>query len=248
MDYQAIYNRLIERSKNRSLDPPFEKHHIIPKCLGGSNKKDNIAKLTPEEHYLAHELLVKIYPDDRRMIFAAHRMTNGIYRTNKLYGWIRRKHSVAMKELMSGENNPNRGKPRTQEQKDHLSRINTGKEGTPWTEERYVKHQQAYEKKKAEGWVKPPVDDKTRKKLSEVAKRPRPLRTPEHCENLSKAKRGKPSHKKGIPVKSAKNLIPVKTPDGDFVSGAEAARFYDISKDVIYKRCRSDKWPEWQIA
>ena len=37
-----------------------EYHHIVPKCLGGSNKKDNTVYLTDREHYICHRLLVKI--------------------------------------------------------------------------------------------------------------------------------------------------------------------------------------------
>ena len=48
MDYQKIYNSLIERSKNRLLEGYSEKHHIVPRCLGGTNKKENINALDPE--------------------------------------------------------------------------------------------------------------------------------------------------------------------------------------------------------
>ena len=64
MNYKKIYDSLIERGKNRNLNEYGEKHHIVPKCLGGSNKKENLVKLTPEEHYVAHQLLVKIYPNN----------------------------------------------------------------------------------------------------------------------------------------------------------------------------------------
>jgi hypothetical protein len=37
-----------------------EKHHIIPKSIGGSNQKTNIVCLTAREHYICHRLLVKI--------------------------------------------------------------------------------------------------------------------------------------------------------------------------------------------
>lgn len=94
MDYQKIYNNLIiKRQKSILRDCYFEKHHIIPKCLGGSNKKENIVKLTPEEHFLAHQLLVKIYPDHKGLKYALYMMTkapNGRRQSNKLYGWIKR--------------------------------------------------------------------------------------------------------------------------------------------------------------
>ena len=62
MDYQKIYNNLIESRKNQALmvNEYYEKHHIIPKCLGGSDDKINIIKLTYREHFIAHWLLCKI--------------------------------------------------------------------------------------------------------------------------------------------------------------------------------------------
>jgi len=35
----------------------YERHHIIPRSLGGSDKNENIILLTPEEHYECHGLL-----------------------------------------------------------------------------------------------------------------------------------------------------------------------------------------------
>ena len=37
-----------------------ERHHIIPRCLGGDNRKSNIAKISARKHFLAHWLLTKI--------------------------------------------------------------------------------------------------------------------------------------------------------------------------------------------
>lgn len=47
--------------KHQNIDGYVEKHHIIPKSLGGSNKKDNIILLTARQHYVAHWLLWKAY-------------------------------------------------------------------------------------------------------------------------------------------------------------------------------------------
>lgn len=59
MNYQKHYELLIESRKNRILNENeyYEEHHIIPKCLGGSNEKDNLVKLTAREHFIAHQLL-----------------------------------------------------------------------------------------------------------------------------------------------------------------------------------------------
>lgn len=39
-------------------------HHIIPKCLNGTDESSNLTRLTAREHYIAHLLLVKIHEYD----------------------------------------------------------------------------------------------------------------------------------------------------------------------------------------
>jgi len=99
MNYTKHYETLISRAKNRNLGGYYEKHHIIPRCMGGSNDIINIAILTPEEHYVAHQLLVRIYPKETKLIFAAHMMSAGNTkqrRNNRSYGWIRRRCAEAL--------------------------------------------------------------------------------------------------------------------------------------------------------
>lgn len=113
MNYNTIYNNLIQRAVSRSLDGYKERHHIIPRCLGGNDLKENLVDLTPEEHYIAHLLLVKIYPKNTSLIHAAVMMTvkgKDQVRNNKLYGWVRRKHSLAISKHQSGRGNSQFGK------------------------------------------------------------------------------------------------------------------------------------------
>src|SRR5574343_418967 len=109
MDYQRHYDLLIIKAINRQQEKPngyFELHHIIPKCAGGNNEQSNKVYLTPEEHFLAHQLLVKIYPSNQGFIKAAVNMCAGNQkqkRSNKLYGWLRRKYA----ESRRGRTNEN---------------------------------------------------------------------------------------------------------------------------------------------
>jgi hypothetical protein len=74
MKYELVYFHLIESRK--LLSPSnFEKHHIIPQCLGGTNEPSNIVKLTPREHFLAHRLLAKMYPEHGGLLYAANMMS-----------------------------------------------------------------------------------------------------------------------------------------------------------------------------
>ena len=62
MNYRKIYADIIRRAKERPKPDCYtERHHIVPKSLGGSNEKSNIAILTAREHFLCHWLLVKMY-------------------------------------------------------------------------------------------------------------------------------------------------------------------------------------------
>lgn len=83
---------------------------MIPSCLGGTNENSNLVALYPEEHFLAHVLLVKIYPEYRNLIFAVQRMCAGNKRKNrKMYGWLKRRFAEEQSRRMSGEGNPNFG-------------------------------------------------------------------------------------------------------------------------------------------
>ena len=102
MNYKQHYERLIARAKERTLDGYFEKHHIVPRCLGGSDEIENMANLTPEEHFVAHQLLLKMYPGHRGLAYAlvclsGKRSSARNVNSNKLYGWIRRKASESRK-------------------------------------------------------------------------------------------------------------------------------------------------------
>jgi len=106
MNYKVHYEKLISKAQNRSIlkSEYKENHHIIPTCMGGSDDKINRVDLFPEEHIIAHLLLVKIHSANSGLIHAANMMTNGSANkkqkrkvNNKKYGWIRKKHSDYMK-------------------------------------------------------------------------------------------------------------------------------------------------------
>ena len=147
MKYDILYEKLINRAKNRdTLIGYTEKHHIIPKCLGGSDDSDNIVILTAEEHFLAHQLLVKIYPNSNALIYAAYGMTagaNGNRIGNKKYGWLRRKFAKA--NLGNNWGRLNKGKPKS---KQHRENLRKAKLGSTMSEEARNKISKAHKGKK----------------------------------------------------------------------------------------------------
>jgi hypothetical protein len=61
MNYFIIYENLISNAKlNPKIDTYKETHHILPKCMGGDDSKENLVMLTARQHYLAHWLLYKL--------------------------------------------------------------------------------------------------------------------------------------------------------------------------------------------
>lgn len=78
MNYSDIYNKIIDIARCRTLNCYIEKHHIIPKCMGGTNSKDNLVSLTAKEHFICHKLLCEIYPTENKLKYAYWMMCNCI--------------------------------------------------------------------------------------------------------------------------------------------------------------------------
>src|ERR1700676_4496541 len=99
MNYEKEYALLINWDKSRVSVGQTESHHIVPRCMRGSDAKKNRVLLTPEEHFVAHQLLTKMYPSHPGLAIAAATMAtdnrNGKRSGNKLYGWLRRRAAAA---------------------------------------------------------------------------------------------------------------------------------------------------------
>lgn len=123
MNYKKIYFDLIERRKASRPNGYVERHHIIPCCIGGNNDSSNLVYLTPEEHFIAHKLLAKIYPNNYGLIKAviSMGMNSKTHKRqfSKSYGWERRQMSI----LQTGKGNPFYGKHHTEKHKQYISSL-----------------------------------------------------------------------------------------------------------------------------
>lgn len=109
MNYQKIYDQIIERAKTRKLEGYREKHHIIPRCIGGINEKSNIVELTAREHFLCHWLLYEIYPSNYKLAYAFNKMCHIKSSSARDYipsSRIVEYSRIKMAELNTGNNNP----------------------------------------------------------------------------------------------------------------------------------------------
>lgn len=62
MNYIKAYFQIITKAAGREYSILYDRHHIIPRGLGGPDNVTNLIYLTPKEHMLAHHLLAKAYP------------------------------------------------------------------------------------------------------------------------------------------------------------------------------------------
>lgn len=83
MNYENLYLNIVSnaQSLNRTKDKKqkdiyFERHHILPKCMGGKDDICNLVLLTAKEHFICHHLLTKIYPENSSLKFAFWAMCN----------------------------------------------------------------------------------------------------------------------------------------------------------------------------
>ena len=58
--YTKCYFAIIEQAKKCPSNGYTERHHIIPKSLGGGNEKSNIVRLTARAHFICHKLLIRM--------------------------------------------------------------------------------------------------------------------------------------------------------------------------------------------
>ena len=76
--YTRIYFSIIEKSKTSVKTGKPEIHHIIPRCLGGTNEPTNLVSLSLREHFVCHRLLVKMVNstvDRAKLAYACWQMT-----------------------------------------------------------------------------------------------------------------------------------------------------------------------------
>lgn len=135
--YNRWYNSIIERARNRKLDSYTEKHHILPRSLGGTDDKNNLVNLTAREHFICHWLLTKIYTGESRskMIYAL----NGMKRSNefaqryetkitaRVYERLKKEFAKVHSKVMKGRTPWNKGIPITEEQREKNKKSATGK-------------------------------------------------------------------------------------------------------------------------
>tara|TARA_R110000822_G_scaffold53272_1_gene137510 strand:- start:288 stop:1106 length:819 start_codon:yes stop_codon:yes gene_type:complete len=179
MNYQLIHNQIIERAQNRILEGYSENHHIIPKSMGGTDKKENLVSLTAREHFIIHKLLTIIYPSDSKLHWAAFMMAgcSGNKKQDRNYRVGAREYQRLKENLKHTY---------TTEQRKAISKRMKGKQYRLGTEHSAESKQKISDKAKGRisKWKGKHHSDESKKKLS-IAALNRPSRGP-HTEETKK--------------------------------------------------------------
>ena len=109
MDYQKVYTQLISHRKSNPLEKSkelyTELHHIVPRCLGGTDDPENLVRLTAREHFIAHRLLSKIYVENSELalsVLLMMKVQGGIVSSSKGINKLRITSSDKSSEVMTG--------------------------------------------------------------------------------------------------------------------------------------------------
>lgn len=129
MNYQRIYDELIESARFRAISGYVEIHHVIPKCMGGLDTGDNLVSLSGREHFIAHWLLFKIH-GTHQLAYAWNAMCMTRIElgrtTSRSFQYARAAAGRAQSDRISGEGHHMFGKHHTEETKSKISESNKG--------------------------------------------------------------------------------------------------------------------------
>jgi len=188
MNYQIIHDAIIERAKTRKLEGYKEKHHIIPRCLGGTNDKLNLVELTAREHYIVHKLLCELYPNNDKLHYALWRMMNPQTKNHKRsYNISSREYQNRRKihqEKIRNIGLLNKGQIITD---DHKERIRLARKLQVITDETKQKISNSLKGRKKLPFTSEHKENIRQSMLGKNKGKPKPSRTAEHCNNISLA-------------------------------------------------------------
>jgi len=160
--YLSRYTKFITwyKTKFTYISGYYEKHHIIPKCMGGTDDAENIVLLPSRAHFIAHALLHKAYPEHTGLAHAfammavnnhnQHRSFSSrlyalskVARSNALKG-VSRPDWVKEKLRKPKSNRDNYSKPKSEEHKRKIGLAHKGKKKSPEAVHKCQKSKEKY--------------------------------------------------------------------------------------------------------
>lgn len=155
--YTRWYNSIIASAAIRQqLTGYSERHHIVPKSLGGNDAPSNLVRLSAREHFVCHLLLPKMLVEQlhiKKMKYALYCLTHVKNSGQQLRHIATSRQCEQFKlfksEFLKGKSAHNKGKPMSAEQKEKLRLANVGKTYT--RSEDYLIKQSLAQKGKSRG-------------------------------------------------------------------------------------------------
>jgi len=138
--YTRWYYAIVANAQSRITSDYTEKHHIVPKSLGGSNSSENLVALTAREHFVCHWLLTKMVDHKKHRYQMWNAFSCMLYRenprqerykvTSKIFENIKKEGAKVKSIKFSGDNNPMFGKTHSEDAKAKIRKTHVGRKKT----------------------------------------------------------------------------------------------------------------------
>lgn len=131
--YYQIVNNARTQNRIKSDGSYYERHHIVPKSLGGNEANINKVLLTFKEHFICHWLLTKMVDKKEhfwKMNSALNRMAHispSLHTGRILLSWQFVRAKQAHVDARKGKPGPNSGKKFSDEFRAKISSVATGR-------------------------------------------------------------------------------------------------------------------------
>ena len=238
---ELIQNILDTRGRFGCGDKYHERHHIVPKCVGGTNDENNLIDLYAQEHFEAHRLLALENPENDKLIFAWSMMSFTKGKNQDRYEIIPKEYEeikTALSQLASEkykwENNPFYGHHHSEETKERMKESSRKRWNRPEEKEKIRK---ARENDTPETHKKRSISQKKRFEKSENHPWSGRHHTDESREKMKKAKDGMYMGADNPRAKKVIRLLDNKI----YNCIIDAAIENNIGRDTMRNRCKKYK-------
>ena len=174
-------------------------HHIVPKCMGGTNSTENLVRVTARVHFILHLILIRMVESNdarRKLQYAlsafmmgdlrinsrqfeiSRKVVSEVMRGRKVSSATRRKLSESKKMMYrcNPESNPFKGKHHTSETRELLSELKKG-DRHPF----FGKKRPEHSEKMKSVMKNVPKSELHRKNISKSWHQSRNMHTCQHC-------------------------------------------------------------------
>lgn len=219
MTYSEFIGHILEtRGRFECGEEYHERHHIVPRCMDGSDDSENLIDLFAEEHFIAHKFLAEENPDNTKLVHAYAAMAfigndhQERYRlTPEEYADARKSFSEMLKQKYRDKNaHPSYGTHISEERKRIIGNANRGN--------KYC--------------VGRKISDETRKKIGDANRNP----SEETRRKMSESQKGK-----NIGQNNPRAKVVIRLLDGKIYGCAKDAAIdnninYSTFREMLHKK------------